>query len=58
MSGGHGHEDHGHGASNTSSGPTHSTTKWAAGAMTGMFGILFTALFDGNGGWHDDHGHH
>ncbi len=58
MSGGHGHDDHGHGGGGGkwgASGP--SVTKWAVGTMTGMFGFLFTGLFDDKGGW-GWHGHH
>jgi hypothetical protein len=52
----HGHESHWH-APSASHNSWPSVTKWAVGTMTGMFGFLFTGLFDDKGGW-GWHGHH
>lgn len=56
MSGGHGHDDHGHGGGSSKSGGGGVLSGFgSAGApgkqMTGIFGALFTGLFDsGSGG--------
>jgi len=63
MSGGHGHEDHGHGGHESSGNKWWMLTAFSyvtgpANQITSIFSGLLTGLLDFGGGWHSDHGHH
>jgi hypothetical protein len=61
MSGGHGHDDHGYGSSKKSGGGGVVSAFGSVGApakqMSGIFGALFTGLFDGKSGGGGHHHH-